>query len=158
MSLEDAEEFAQHVHRRIGRFPILYTNGATAQYIADNREKYPLLSRLPLWYARYKPEIGMHFPTGNWQGYALWQFSSQANCDDRTCPYRVAGTPNDIDVNVASMNAGELRKAWPFGALLDVPDEIDGQCTPADHTPGRACGRCRLVLRPRREGQRCRCA
>jgi GH25 family lysozyme M1 (1,4-beta-N-acetylmuramidase) len=124
MSLEDAEEFARHIQRRIGRFPILYTNGATAQHIADNRDRYPLLSRLPLWYARYKPEIGMHFPTGNWQGYALWQFSSQANCDDRTCPYRVAGTPNDIDVNVASMNAGELRKAWPFGALLDVPDEM----------------------------------
>jgi GH25 family lysozyme M1 (1,4-beta-N-acetylmuramidase) len=124
MSLEDAEEFARHVHRRIGRFPILYTNGATAQHIADNRDKYPLLSRLPLWYARYKPEIGMHFPTGNWQGYALWQFSSQANCDDHSCPYRVAGAPNDIDVNVASMNTDELRKAWPFDRLLDAPAEL----------------------------------
>ena len=124
MSLEDAEEFSRHVHRRIGRFPVLYTNGATAEHIAGNREKYPLLSRLPLWYARYKPEIGMHFPKGNWQGYALWQFSSQANCDDRTCPYRVAGTPNDIDVNVASLNAAELRKAWPFGGLLDAPAEM----------------------------------
>jgi hypothetical protein len=103
---------------------VLYTNGTTAQYIADNREKYPLLSRLPLWYARYKPEIGIHFPKGNWQGYALWQFSSQANCNDRSCPYRVPGTPNNIDVNVASMNVDELRKAWPFGGLLDVPVEM----------------------------------
>jgi GH25 family lysozyme M1 (1,4-beta-N-acetylmuramidase) len=124
MSLEDAEEFARHVQRRIGRFPVLYTNGTTAKHIADNRDKYPLLSRLPLWYARYKPEIGMHFPKGNWQGYALWQFSSQANCNDRACPYRVPGTPNNIDVNVASMNADELRKAWPFGGLLDVPVEM----------------------------------
>lgn len=124
MSLEDAEEFARHIQRRIGRFPVLYTNGTTAQHIADNREKYPLLSRLPLWYARYKPEIGMHFPKGNWQGYTLWQFSSQANCDERRCPYRVPGTQNDIDVNVASMNADELRKAWPFGGLLDVPVEM----------------------------------
>ncbi len=124
MSLEDAEEFARHVQRRIGRFPVLYTNGTTAQYIADNRDRYPLLSRLPLWYARYKPEIGIHFPKGNWQGYALWQFASQANCNDRSCPYRVPGTPNNIDVNVASMNVEELRKAWPFGGLLDVPVEM----------------------------------
>ena len=30
MSLEDAEEFARHIHRRTGRFPLLYTNGTTA--------------------------------------------------------------------------------------------------------------------------------
>ena len=121
MSLEDAEEFVRQVHRRIGRFPVLYTNGKTAQYIADNRYKYRLLSRLPLWYARYKPDIDVHFPMGNWEGYALWQFSAQANCGRFQCPYRVAGTPNDIDVNVAPMNAKELRARWPFGGLIDVP-------------------------------------
>ncbi|HWK65185.1 MAG TPA: GH25 family lysozyme [Rhizobiaceae bacterium] len=124
MSLSDAEEFVRHVQRRTGRFPVLYTNGTTAKFIADNRELYPLLSRLPLWYARYKPEIGEHFPKGNWQSYTLWQFASQANCSDRSCPYRVPGTDTDIDVNVASMNAEELRKAWPFGGLLDVPVDL----------------------------------
>lgn len=124
MSLSDAEEFVRHVQRRIGRFPILYTNGTTAKHIADNRELYPLLSRLPLWYARYKPEIGEHFPKGNWQSYTLWQFSSQANCSERSCPYRVPGTDTDIDVNVASMDAEDLRKAWPFGGLLDVPVDM----------------------------------
>lgn len=124
MSLSDAEEFVRHVQRRIGRFPILYTNGTTAKHIADNRALYPLLSRLPLWYARYKPEIGEHFPKGNWESYTLWQFASQANCNDRSCPYRVPGTDTDIDVNVASMNAEDLRKAWPFGGLLDVPVDL----------------------------------
>jgi hypothetical protein len=62
MSLEDAEEFVRQVHRRVGRFPLLYTNDSTARHIADNRGRYRLLSRLPLWYARYKPEIGLHFP------------------------------------------------------------------------------------------------
>ncbi|WP_413813591.1 glycoside hydrolase family 25 protein [Mesorhizobium sp. Root157] len=121
MSLDDAEEFVRQVHRRIGRFPVLYTNGSTAKHIADNRFRYRLLSRLPLWYARYKPEIDMHFPKGNWQGYALWQFSAQANCDKRSCPYRPPGTPMDIDVNVAPMTAAELRAQWPFGNLIDVP-------------------------------------
>lgn len=121
MSLEDAEEFVRQVHRRLGRFPVLYVNGKTAQYIADNRYQYRLLSRLPLWYARYKPDIDVHFPMGNWQGYALWQFSAQANCGRFSCPYRVPGTPNDIDVSVAPMSADELRRQWAFGGLLDVP-------------------------------------
>lgn len=124
MSLADAELFARHIQRRIGRFPVLYTNGSTAQHIADNRNRYPLLSRLPLWYARYKPEIGEHFPKGHWQNYALWQFGSQTNCNARKCPYRVPGTNYDIDVNVTSMNVEELRKAWPFDALIDVPVEM----------------------------------
>ena len=66
----------RHIHARLGRCPVLYTNGTTALHIAENRDRYPLLSRLPLWYARYKPAIGMHFPKGNWQTYALWQFSA----------------------------------------------------------------------------------
>ncbi|WP_184872237.1 glycoside hydrolase family 25 protein [Mesorhizobium sangaii] len=123
MSLEDAEEFVRQVHRRIGRFPVLYSNGKTAQYIADNSYRYRLLSRLPLWYARYKSDIDVHFPMGNWQGYALWQFSAQANCGRLRCPYRVAGTPKDIDVNVAPTDAATLRAQWPFGGLIDVPPD-----------------------------------
>lgn len=124
MSLDDAEEFVRHVQRRTGRFPILYTNGSTAKHIADNRDRYRLLSRLPLWYARYSSEIGLHFPMGYWQGYALWQFSSHANCGARHCPYRVPGTPRDIDVNVAAVNAEQLRGQWPYGGLLDVTPDL----------------------------------
>lgn len=118
MSLEDAEDFVRHIRRRTGRYPVLYTNDNTASYIAANRHRYKLLSRLPLWYARYKPEIGSHFPKGHWHGYALWQFSARANCDHRSCPYRPPGTPLDIDVNVAAMSPDELRAAWPFGGLI----------------------------------------
>jgi GH25 family lysozyme M1 (1,4-beta-N-acetylmuramidase) len=124
MSLEDAEAFVRHIFLRTGRYPILYTNGTTSRYIADNRYRYRLLSRLPLWYARYKPEIGIHFPKGNWQGYSLWQFSAQANCGKSRCPYRVAGTSNDIDVNVAPMDAAGLRKIWPFGQLIESTDDF----------------------------------
>lgn len=124
MSLDDAEIFVRHIFLRTGRYPILYTNGTTAKHIADSRYRYRLLSRLPLWYARYKPEIGMHFPKGNWQRYTLWQFSAQANCNTSRCPYRVAGTPNDIDINVAPMDAQSLRAAWPFGELLEAKDEF----------------------------------
>jgi len=124
MSLTDAEIFAAEIQRRTGRYPILYTNGKTAKHIADNRFGYPLLSRLPLWYARYKSEIGMHFPKGNWESYALWQFSAQANCNAKACPYRVGGTKYDIDVNVATVDADALRKAWPFGGLVGMPVDL----------------------------------
>jgi GH25 family lysozyme M1 (1,4-beta-N-acetylmuramidase) len=123
MSLDDAELFVRHIQRRLGRFPVLYTNGSTARHIADNRGRYPLLSRLPLWYARYAEAISPHFPTGNWESYALWQFASGKNCGPRKCPYRVPGTENDIDVNVSTMTVGQLRAAWPFGGLVDVPVE-----------------------------------
>ncbi|MCV0395408.1 MAG: muramidase [Rhizobiaceae bacterium] len=124
MSLEDAEEFARHIRRRLGRFPVLYTNGTTAMHIAANRDRYPLLSRLHLWYARYKPEIGLHFPKGNWDSYALWQFSAQANCNVKSCPYRVPGVHHDIDVNVAAMSEDALRHAWPFGGLVDGSERV----------------------------------
>jgi GH25 family lysozyme M1 (1,4-beta-N-acetylmuramidase) len=118
MSLEDAAIFAGHIKTRTGRYPMLYTNHATAKHIAANRDRFPILSRLPLWYARYKPGIRNVFPMGNWDSYALWQFSSAANCSKRRCPYRVAGTLTDIDVNVAAMNAEALKAVWAKGELL----------------------------------------
>lgn len=124
MSLDDAEEFVRQLRRRVGRFPVLYTNGTTARHIADNRARYPLLSRLQLWYARYQSDIDIHFPKGNWESYALWQFSAQANCNSRRCPYRAPGTPLDIDVNVAPMSVAELRQQWPFGGLVDAPADL----------------------------------
>ncbi len=118
MSLEDAAIFAGHIKTRTGRYPILYTNHITAKYIATHRAKHRLLSRLPLWYARYKPDIRQVFPMGNWDSYALWQFSSGVNCGKRRCPYRVPGTLDDIDVNVAAMSPLALKAIWAQGALL----------------------------------------
>ena len=92
---------------------------STALHIAENRDRYSLLSRLPLWYARYKPAIGLHFPKGHWQTYTLWQFSARRELRRALLPLPRAGTPLDIDVNVASMSAEELRAEWPFGDLVD---------------------------------------
>lgn len=139
MSLADAQIFAGHIKTRTGRYPILYTNHTIAQYIADHRDDYKLLSRLPIWYARYRPDIVGAFPAGNWDRYFLWQFSSGDNCSPSDCPYRVPGTLDDIDVNVAAMTKAELAKIWPQGGLLPAkPDPVaapiliarGGICTP----------------------------
>lgn len=118
MSLEDAQIFAGHIRVRTGRYPVLYTNHNTARYIAAYRNDYPVLARLPIWYARYKPEVKGVFPMGNWDNYLMWQFSSGLNCSKRRCPYRVPGTLTDIDVNVAPMSRTELAKVWSRGDLL----------------------------------------
>ncbi len=123
LSLSDAEIFAERIRERLGRYPVLYTNGSTAKFIADNHETYPLLSRLPLWYARYKSKVDQHFPKGHWDSYALWQFVSNINCRKDDCPYRLEGTPLDIDINVASMSPHDLRRVWPFGGLVKPLDE-----------------------------------
>ena len=118
ISLADAEEFSRHIYRRLGRYPVLYVNDDTAKHLGWKTEEYPLLSRLPLWYARYKPEIAKSFPKGNWDSYALWQFASHLNCNKRACPHRIEGTGTDIDINVANMSVTELKKVWPFGGLV----------------------------------------
>ena len=118
ISLDDAEIFVRHIKARTGRYPILYTNDNTARKIAANTDDYPILSRLPLWYARYKPSIAGVFPMGNWDSYAIWQFSGMYNCSDKHCPYRVPGTLDDVDVNVVPMTKAKLAELWPFGELL----------------------------------------
>lgn len=130
ISFEDAEIFAKHIYTRIGRYPVLYTNHDTAKKIAARRAEFPILSRLPLWYARYRSNIRGVFPMGNWENYNLWQFSAGINCNKRRCLYRVAGAPNNIDVNVSNFTIAEFEKAWPFDGLVpakpfDEVDEVD---------------------------------
>ena len=117
MSLKDAETFARYIKKRVGRYPVLYTNHSTARYIARNADRYPLLARLNLWYARYKADVRGVFPIGNWDSYTLWQFSAQVNCNRRSCLKRLVGTTDRIDINVANMAPAELRRQWPFAEL-----------------------------------------
>jgi len=117
ISLKDGEIFAKHIKRILGRYPILYTNHATAKMIAADRRKYPILSRLKLWYPRYRSSIKNVFPLGNWDKYTLWQFSAGINCTKKRCPYRIPGTLRDIDVNVSALSIEALRKAWPFEGI-----------------------------------------
>lgn len=118
ISFKDAEIFARQIYKRIGRYPVLYTNHNTAQRIAARRDEFPLLSRMQLWYARFKGDIRGAFPMGNWDTYTLWQFSAHPNCNKRRCFYRVPGTEPNIDVNISTLSIEEFDKAWPFDGLV----------------------------------------
>jgi GH25 family lysozyme M1 (1,4-beta-N-acetylmuramidase) len=117
MSLKEAEVFSQYIYEKLGRYPVLYTNHSTARYIARNRAELPLLSRLNLWYARYRPSMTRAFPMGNWDSYTIWQFSAHTNCSPQSCLWRIDGTDHWIDVNVVNMAPAELRRKWPFNEL-----------------------------------------
>ena len=118
ISFKDAEIFARQIYKRIGRYPVLYTNHDTAKRIAARSDEFPLLSRLQLWYARFKGDVRGAFPMGNWDTYTLWQFSAHPNCNKRRCLYRVPGTEHNIDVNVSTLTIDEFDKAWPFDGLV----------------------------------------
>ncbi|MEM7291292.1 MAG: glycoside hydrolase family 25 protein, partial [Pseudomonadota bacterium] len=117
MSLKEAEIFSHYIFEKLGRYPVLYTNHSTAKYIARNRAEYPLLSRLNLWYARYRASMRGAFPMGNWDSYTIWQFSAHTNCSPQSCLWRINGTDHWIDVNVVNMSVAELRQKWPFNDL-----------------------------------------
>lgn len=130
MSLKEAERFSRYIYRKLERYPMLYTNHQTASFIAANRAEYPLLSRMKLWYARYKEGIRGVFPMGNWDSFTLWQFAYGGNCKKDSCPYRVKGTPRDIDVNVSHLTVGQLKEQWPFDGLHEekpFEDELDAE-------------------------------
>ena len=122
MSLEETERFARRVHQRIGRWPALYTNGSTAKTIAQRKDEFPILSRLPLWYARFRPEIEGVFPMGHWDSYHTWQFLAQINCK-RSCAMRPKGTNRDIDVNVVNATEETLDAMWATKDLLPLRGE-----------------------------------
>ena len=125
MSLEETERFARRVHQRIGRWPALYTNASTAKYIAHNRDKYRILSRLPLWYARFKEHVKGDFPMGHWESYHSWQFLAHINCK-KTCAYRPKGTNKDIDVNVVNASIETLDEMWATKDLVPLRDGEGG--------------------------------
>ena len=56
---------------------------------------------------------------GNWDKPALWQFAYGGNCSKKSCPYRVKGTPYDIDVNVTWHSVKEIQDEWPFDGLVE---------------------------------------
>ncbi|MFD0917767.1 GH25 family lysozyme [Pseudahrensia aquimaris] len=151
MSLKDSEIFARTIKRKLGRYPMLYTNHDTAKYIARNRDKYPLLSKLNLWYARYKDRIPGVFPLGHWPQYTIWQFSSIHNCTKRRCLYRVKGTDRTVDVNVAPYSVATARKLWPFDDWTAIdrplkknkPDLLVAKVEPAKPSPSKTTPKAR---------------
>lgn len=112
MSLDEAEVFMNYVYEQTGKVPVVYANHVTTIELNKRFANHPLFQRAKFWYARFKSTI-TDFPYGIWNGYFLWQFSSEINCTKTgSCLYNVKGTSFDMDVNVYHGTKDELALDW----------------------------------------------
>jgi lysozyme len=115
MNAEDALVFIRRVKELTNRYPVLYTNHASALILSKKFSKTELIN-VPLWYARFKPAV-TDFPKGIWPTYTLWQFSSEIRIQKL-----IPGIHPDMDINVYNGSVDALRSAWPLakkGAASD---------------------------------------
>tara|TARA_Y100001963_G_scaffold17759_1_gene21893 strand:+ start:2848 stop:3675 length:828 start_codon:yes stop_codon:yes gene_type:complete len=112
MSLSQAIEFLEYVYSKTGRVAVIYANHHTTKLLNQKYPNHPLLKKSMLWYARFKSNV-TDFPKGIWDGYFLWQFSSEINCSRTgSCLYNVLGTRYDMDVNIFPGSFTELKSTW----------------------------------------------
>lgn len=107
MNVDEAIVFIDRIKARTGRYPVLYTNHASAKLISANY-KNSVFAKTPLWYARFKSKV-TDFPSGVWPSYTLWQFSSEI-----LAQLPVPGTKPDMDINVFNGTVQQLKDAWPL--------------------------------------------
>lgn len=115
MNLDQAQVFLRRIHRKIGRYPMIYGGRQIVFAIAQDTERARFFAQMPLWYARYGDAI-TDFPPGGWRDFTLWQFASETRPGRTpgTAWFPVPGTPPDVDVSVFNGTVDELRWAWPF--------------------------------------------
>lgn len=112
MTIDEAVVFMNYIYEKTGRTLIVYANQSTAKLLNQKVKNNNLFQQSKLWYARFKENV-TDFPTGVWQNYFLWQFSSEINCSQTgSCLYNVPGTKFDMDVNVFYGSAAELASQW----------------------------------------------
>jgi lysozyme len=112
MPLDAALKFIAHVHARTGRYPAFYTNFTTFRLISAKYDSTSLFAKTPLWIARFRDDVGLD-DVRVWPNYTFWQFSSELNCKpNQTCPYRVPGTREDMDVNVFRGSETDLKQLF----------------------------------------------
>ncbi len=107
MNVDEAIRFVERVKTRTGRYPVLYTNHASAKLISA-KYKDSVFKNTPLWYARFKANV-TDFPTGVWDTYTLWQFSSEILNQQP-----ISGTKKDMDINVFNGSTEKLKAVWPL--------------------------------------------
>ncbi len=112
VSADEIKIFLKYVKKKTGSYPIFYANQTVVKDLSENYPNDEILSKIPLWYARFKSNV-TDFPGGIWKTYTFWQFSSEINCQpQKQCLYRVPGTLSDMDINVYNGTINELKKNW----------------------------------------------
>ena len=120
ISLPDAEKFINRIFEKTGKYPFLYCNHQVFLAINAKYDKNSVFAKCPLWYARFKEPLPK-ISTNVWNKVTLWQFACEINCqnketkkDNPSCPLRVPGTLNDMDVNAFNGTLQELKTFFNF--------------------------------------------
>lgn len=117
ITLTEAEIFIKRIYEKTGRYPLLYCNNLVLEEISRRYDKNSVFAQCPLWYARFRNTLPS-LNTRVWDKVSLWQFACEINCkgengnDKPGCPIRIAGTKNDMDVNVFNGTLEELKTFW----------------------------------------------
>jgi len=107
MNANEAIRFIKQVKKRVGRYPVVYSNHSNATIISE-KFKNTVFAKTPLWYAKFSGRVN-DFPAGAWSSYTLWQFSSELLAQKA-----IPGTQADMDVNVFNGSLDDLRAKWPL--------------------------------------------
>jgi lysozyme len=117
INLPDAEKFIKRIFEKTGKYPLVYVNHKVFTEISAKYDKNSIFAKCKLWYARFINSIP---PLSKkvWEKVTFWQFASEINCRKTpteyapNCPYKIAGTKNDIDINVFNGTIDELKRFW----------------------------------------------
>lgn len=105
ISIQEAIEFATHIHDKLGRWPVLY--GGSHLKEALRGQPSAALSNCPLWLAQYGPTAVL--PSG-WTAWTLWQFSD----DNFNKPGSLVPGVSPCDRDRFSGDRSSLAAQWPF--------------------------------------------
>ena len=109
MTLEQAHQFVQLVQNELGRFPVVYGGRLLRDTLGLQRDD--LLSKCPLWYARYSgTDTPIGIPPQIWPTFTLWQYTDG---NRGSVPHSVDGIGR-CDRNRFSGTEDDLRNAWPL--------------------------------------------
>jgi len=115
MSLADAEGFVNEVQKRTGRFPCVYSGQAFLNEQLGPRSS-TVLSRCPLWIARYSAQQPVIPPA--FKNFALWQYTDGSAGPQ---PHQVPGIGR-CDRDKFNGDEPSLRALWVGAAPVVAAD------------------------------------
>ncbi len=121
MNMEDAEKFIYHIHKKTGKYPVVYVNHRVFHLIVDHYDDESLFANCMIWYERLMKDLPLsQVKNAVWQRYFLWQFASKINCEEKNeCYYTVPGTRKNIGLSVFPSDRLTLEYVWMANSYSD---------------------------------------
>ncbi len=121
MNMENAQKFIYHVHKKTGKYPVVYVNHKVFDDIVEHYDQNSLFANCLIWYERLMKDLPLtQVKNSVWQRYFLWQFASKINCEEKNiCYYTVPGTKKNIGLSVFPSDRLTLEYVWLANSFSD---------------------------------------